>query len=76
MEQGIVAFLIWLITRLERPLRRLCTPPLPAATIILWWVRRLRLHGRPGSGRLACRCYFRPATLPYLLYPLTCSLLE
>jgi len=76
MQQGIFAFLVWLIARLERPLRHLCAPPLPAATVMRWWLHRLRWIGRPRLPRPATISPFSPGASPYLLYPLTRTLLE
>lgn len=76
MQHGIFAFLIWLIARLERPLRQLCAPPLPVATLMRWWLHPLWWIGRPWLPRPATIFPFHPGASPYLLYPLTCTLLE
>lgn len=76
MMQDLFAFVIWLVARLERPLRHLCTPPLPAATVMRWWVHRLSLSTQPQPERPVRSPGCRPAALPYLLYPLSCTLLE
>jgi hypothetical protein len=76
MKQDLFVFFVWFFTRLERPLRRLCAPPLPVATLLRWWVRQLWLFTRPPAERPEGSHRYRPAALPYPLYPLSCILLE
>lgn len=75
-QAHIVSHIITLLWGTLPSLRRFSRPPLIVLQAVCWWVRELCLCLAPRRQTLLATSRFSPSVLPYLLFPLSCILLE